>query len=240
MKGKVRSLIDINNIQEMKAARNNKKITTDGLNQRAGIKQKKVVEAISKALTVECSVNELDLCKKEICFEKQNNLSYFSINYHSTKVLVLSRVYDLIVKTSVPSLCTDRIEGWHDKKITIGALFTGGLKANRVSFKALCDNKMAELLAQRLSKVDLLCKRVLFLEALDLRLEYSQQKKEWEIGLATPKGSVVWNLLPPIMTFTKFTEIDAIKLVELFQLVIAEVYDMEHHFLSCECAKNSC
>lgn len=58
---------------------------------------------------------------------------------------------------------------------------------------------------------------------MTLGLFMMEKKVNGGISLVTGKGSVVWMLFPPVVQLTPFDKVDAVKMLEAFQLVVSEL-----------------
>lgn len=199
-----------------------KKTFKDGVNQRASIKQRQLVDAIAKVAKCNTQIIEPDLCKKELYFDDFPYINSIRVSYF-TKNNLFSRIFELIMESSFKAVIENRFE----TDIELGISYKGRLKVSDVSFTALSQNDSALCFAERLNQIDLIAKRVLHLEALDLKIRYSASSSTWTVGLATGKGSTVWTLFPPLLMLVPFTEADAMRLLELYQLIIYEIKQFE-------------
>ena len=223
------SLIEMNRKKNVKAETNCKKKFVDGVNQRADRKQDDVVNVFKDILGETCTVDKIDLCHKVLNFEHQNMLKYIDISYYTTNS-VFARIFDLILTTQINSSCPELLSDERDN-IAIGVDFKGSLRISGMSLIPVKKSIVASKLAEVLNTVSLINDRTLYMEATDIRVEYDVTQKKWIIGMATGKGSTVWSMMPPVVMLIKFTALDAIRTIELFQLIIHEIKKFEANLL---------
>lgn len=195
-----------------------KRTFKDGVNQRADIKQDLVITSILNVVDNKAQVIKNDLCFKQIVFSDLNMIDTLNISYY-TRNNLFSRIFDLIIESTLIYEKTDSTKD----NIEITIKYNGKLKASDVTFEAVSNNPDTLLLAKRLNMVSIIKDRIFYLELLDFKLKYNQKSKTWYIGLATGKGSSIWMLFPPTVMLTPFNQLDAIKMLELFQLVKKEI-----------------
>lgn len=210
------TLLDIAEKNRDKRALKDKRAIKDGINQRANIKQRQLVDVIAQVADCQTKIVEADLCKKEIFFDGLPYIDSFRISYF-TKNNLFSRIFELIIESSFTS------ENTFETDMELGISYQGRINASEVNFIPLSQNEAALHLAKRLNQIDLISKRILHLQAVDLKIRFSLSSNTWTIGFATGKGSTVWALFPPMLMLVPFTEVDAIKLLELYQLIIYEI-----------------
>lgn len=196
----------------------NKHVFQDGVNQRADIKQREITKTISQIAPCSVDTVELDLCHKTLLFHGLPNIQQLDISYF-TKNTLFARIFELIVDMRLP--CPD--DPAPEENIQLGIRQTGGMRARQAYFMALTKCACAQQLAEHLNKIPLILDRILYLEALDVKISYDAATQEWLISLATGKGSVVWMLFPPVVQLVPFSSVDAVKLIELYQLIASEV-----------------
>lgn len=197
------------------------------INKRANGKQALVADTFRKVLGEDVDIREIALCKKELTFPSLKHLDNLFINYHLTNTLI-AKVFDLIVKTHISSNCTqDSSCADSQQKERIHASFSGGIKIANVSLTSTSGSPIVKELVQRLNDNDLFKSRLLFLEATDFRIVHDTSHGQWDIELVTGKGSTAWCLFPPATMYIPLTEGDAMRMIELFQIVIYEIRNLE-------------
>lgn len=207
-------------------AAKNKDVFRDGVNQRASIKQMLVAETISGAAPCDVQIIQPSLCKKNLVFDKLDYVDVLKLSYYSKNNL-FSRIFDLIAQTTFQSTMQGGRK--HEKDIRIGIAFEGRLKIKSASFFCRQGDANIEGLISRLNDLDLIKERILSLEVTDVKINYDHRAQSWTLGLATGKGSTLWNLFPPLMMLVNFSKQDAIHLLELFQLMTHEIMKWERH-----------
>lgn len=215
---KQKTLIDLAHEKTLARNAKNKRMFQDGVNQRANIKQREITKVITQIAP--CCVNtvELDLCHKKLQFENLPNIQQLDISYF-TKNTLFARIFELIVDMRIPC----GVKQAPNENIQLNIRQTGGIRTKQASFVPLTEYGSAKHLAARLNHIPLIWDRILHLEALDMKINYDIATKEWAISLATGKGSVVWMLFPPVVQLVPFSPTDAVKLIELYQLIASEV-----------------
>jgi hypothetical protein len=210
------SLIDMARRNEERRNAKNKSVFKDGVNQRASIKQMNVCRVISKVIPSGCSISEQGLCKKRMVFEDTACMPALQLSYYSKNSL-FARVFDLVIEAAFYADAVGAELLGED--MDIGIRYTGGLKIKDAFFDARIENRTARALIERLNGIEPIKRRILCLETTDVRLNYNCDSKQWKLALSTCKGSTVWSLMPPVLMLIDFTETDAMRLVELFQLL---------------------
>jgi hypothetical protein len=147
------------------------------------------------------------------------NLSYYSKNS------LFARVFDLVAETGFSAVRHGEYGIAGD--LNVGIRYSGGLKIRDAAFDARSSGAETLDLVSRLNDVGLVRERILSLEATDVRINYDSVRQHWKIGMATGKGSAVWSLLPPVLMLIQFTETDAIKMLELFRLLVHTIKQFE-------------
>lgn len=218
--GKRKTLIELSEEKEFLRNQKGKNIFKDGVNQRADIKQNEVVQSIEKVVPCAIKTESIDLGRKKITFESLANISELSLTYF-TKNNLYTRIFELLVGMSFPS------ESDISCNLSLKIHYTGNIKISNVFFEGTYHNPLEQKLAEQLNQVSLIKDRVLCLQALDLMVKYDTSSQKWDLGVATGKGSVVWTLFPPVLQLTPLDCTDAIKLIELFQLLVAEIKSFE-------------
>lgn len=196
----------------------NKRIFQDGVNQRADIKQQEIVKAITQVAPCKVNTIELDLCRKELNFEALPNIPQLNISYF-TKNTLFARIFELIIDMRFQATAGSAPK----EQIELSVKHTGDIRTKYAHFIPLTDCDCAQRLADQLNSVSLILERILHLEALDVKVAYDSVTRDWLISLATGKGSVVWMLFPPLVQLVPFSTMDAIKLIELYQLLVHEL-----------------
>ena len=215
---KKKTLIDLSAEKEKRRREKNKRVFKDGVNQRANIKQREVVQSIKSVVPCAVQVEEPDLGKKVLIFDKLTNLERLTLTYFCKNNL-FARIFDLVAEAVYEPNVNHGIKD----DIEIGMTYLGSATIKDCAFTIISGSDSADKLLGQLNANKLLKKRVLHLQVLDLKIKYNGASGRWDLGIATGKGSVVWMLFPPLVQLTPLDETDAIKLIELFQLLTGEI-----------------
>lgn len=194
-----------------------KQVFRDGINQRATIKLKNVCQSFVDAVGGEAEIEDVDLLQKKLYFKNLDYVDHLKLFYYSKNSL-FARVFDLIVEARYTN---ERAVLNHDMEIAVKQ--KGTMKNKEIQFISLDKTEDGKHLAALLNKRDLIKDRILHIEALDFKIKYMANRSEWMIGLGTARGSTVWSLIPPVLMLIEISRTDAIKVMELFQLSIAEI-----------------
>ncbi len=213
-----KSIIDMSAERESKRIRKGKNIFKDGVNQRASIKQREIVKTIEQVMPGKVTMEELDLGRKHLTFEGVSHIDHLDLIYY-TKNNLYSRIFELVAEMR---FCAGKNAGV-DENIQIGMKYEGVMVVKDITFIPLNDNDKSLKLSEELNNNNLLKDRILHLQALDFRITYDGEKGEWGISLVTGKGSVVWMLFPPVVQLTPLDKVDAVKMIEAFQLAVSEL-----------------
>lgn len=220
------SLLALAYRRERERQRTGKEIYKDGVNQRASLKQNQLTDVFKQIFGEKVEIKSPALCKKNLWFSGLEYVDNITLSYFSKNSL-FTRIFELITQTTLDSINTGAKSTLPLENIEIGIKFLGSLHTEKVVFTVISGGEKAEDLARKLNEVDLIKNRIIYLEALDVRLTYEYTAQKWIIGLATGKGSVVWSLIPPVHMLIRFTKTDAARLVEFFQLTAFEIRKFE-------------
>lgn len=140
----------------------------------------------------------------DLYYLKEMRMSYI------LKDRLFSRSYDLLFEYEVPAN--------YNEVMKFELRYLGKTRIKGAQFETMNGISEATPILEKLNN-PLIVSRLVKLDLMDLKLDYSPEEKKWYVCTNSLIGSTTWNLIPPALQVITPTEEECVLMIELFELI---------------------
>lgn len=160
------------------------------------------------------SKNEVGYCRGLVAVERHGQELELELKYEM-KNMLMGRSYDLVVCSYMDAPCSP-------ESFVIKASFEKRNGSQRARFVADGGGKEAVEVI-RILDIPLIRERLEQLSLMDFRIIYEKEAGRFRISAGNMNGSSTWCLIPPVFQWIPLSAADAVRLIELYELVVYQL-----------------